>query len=114
MAESKSSDKGEKSIEMRLSEIEDKLAQLHITDEEMKAYQKVSGLMGQGGTAAFTPDPNVIGPCVLPRHRLVNRGIITPRINRWVCECNECSCGPCIQWGGGGGFGGGGFGGMGF
>ncbi|HET8546548.1 MAG TPA: hypothetical protein VFL57_01015 [Bryobacteraceae bacterium] len=109
---------GDKSIEMRLAEIEDKLSQLHITEEEMRAYNKVSGLLGaQQGAPQLTPDPNVcvVGPGVVPRgiNRFINRGI-TPRINRFVCECFECQCGPCacVQ-GGGGGFGGG-FGGFGF
>jgi hypothetical protein len=112
MAESKNPETSEKTIEMRLAEIEDKLAQLHITDEEMKAYAKVSGLLGQGGQTQLTPDPSgpyPCWPCILPRQRWINRGVITPRINRWVCECNEC-----IPYGGGGGFGGGGFGGFGY
>jgi hypothetical protein len=103
MAESK-----DKTIEMRLAEIEDKLAQLHVTDEEMKAYTKVSNLLGGGGQQ-LTPDPSTCSQiCVIPRMRWINRGIF-PRINRFVCECNEC-----MPFGGGGGFGGGGFGGFGF
>jgi hypothetical protein len=106
MAESK-----DKTIEMRLTEIEDKLAQLHVTDEEMKAYTKVSNLLGSsggGGGAQLTPDPNSCSQiCVIPRMRWINRGI-WPRINRFVCECNECT-----PFGGSGGGFGGGFGGFG-
>jgi hypothetical protein len=114
---------GEKSIEMRLAEIEDKLNQLtgggaaNITEEEMRAYNKVSTLLAAQGSAAFTPDPTgpSIQPCVIGRP--ITRGIprggpIIPRINRWVCECYECQCGPCGFTGGQGGFGGG-FGGFG-
>jgi hypothetical protein len=36
----------EKSLEMRVAELEDKLAKLHITEEEMRAYHKVSNLLG--------------------------------------------------------------------
>src|SRR5579871_6481100 len=105
MADSKS---GEKSIEMRLAEIEDKLSKLHITEDEMKAFHKVNNLMG--GQAAVEPDVTAnLSPtvCVVPRQisRNINRSIISPRINRGIGECFECSCGPC--GGAGGGFGGG-------
>ena len=108
--------KSERSIEMRLAEIEDKLSQMHITEEEMKAYQKVASMMGGGmGMQAAGPGTGT---------QAVNRAIAGPIIRypilRYVCTClcpcgpgfcNECTCGPCIQ-GGGGGFGGG-FGGFG-
>jgi hypothetical protein len=112
MAEDKKS--GEKTIEMRLAELEDKLARIHITEEELKAYHKVNSLISQGGAMEAQVDPTVSPQvCVVPRQvfRYINRGVITPRINRGI---NECSCGPCNcdVSGGGGGFGGG-FGGFG-
>ena len=105
--------KPEKTIEMRLAEIEDKLSQIHITEEEMKTYQKVSNALGMssggGGGQTAGPGPTIpisrtIGPCRLC-------------IIRFTCicpcgPCYECSCGPCNCAGGGGGFGGG-FGGFG-
>jgi hypothetical protein len=114
MADEKKSEKSEKTIEMRLAELEDKVAKIHITEEELKAYHKVSRLIGGAGAPA--EDVGQIGstiyPCITPRgiNRLVTRGI--PRINRGINDCNEC--GPC-GWGGmgGGGMGGGGFGGFG-
>lgn len=119
MAEEKKA--GGKSIEMRLAEIEDKLAKMHVTEEEMAAYNKVSGMLGAGGGAsaegaadcvsAAAPAPGIctVLQCIIPRqiHRFINRGI-TPRINRG--ECFECSCGPCLAGGGGVGGGFGGFG----
>ena len=36
----------EKSLEMRVAELEDRLAKLQISEEELKAYQKVSALVG--------------------------------------------------------------------
>lgn len=105
----------EKTIEMRLAEIEDKLAQLHITEDEIRAYNKVSNLLGgQGGGVQYTPDPTST-VCIVPRQvsRFINRGGIIPRINRGICECNECQCGPC-GFGGGYGYGSGGFGGFGY
>ena len=107
----------EKTIEMRLAEIEDKLSQLHITEEEMKTYQKVAAALGMSGQAAGAAGaaPAGISP-------IINRGItpIRPPIIRWNCTCicpcgpcYECTCGPCSCIAGGGGSFGGGFGGFG-
>ena len=116
MAE-KSEKTSEKTIEMRLAEVEDKLSQLHITEEEMKTYQKVAAALGMSGQATGAPGaaPAGISP-------IVNRGItpVRPPIIRWVCTCicpcgpcYECTCGPCSCIQGGGGSFGGGFGGFG-
>ena len=35
-----------KTLEMRVAELEDRLAQLHITEEEMQTYQKVASKLG--------------------------------------------------------------------
>ena len=109
MAEQKS-DKPEKTIEMRLAEIEDKLSQMHITEEEMKAYNKVASAMGGSAMGAQVSPQIPISRGISPIHRIC--------IIRMICicpcgPCYECTCGPCacIQ-GGGGGFGGG-FGGFG-
>jgi hypothetical protein len=109
----------EKSIEMRLAEIEDKLNQLtgsaqgNVSDEEMRAYNKVSGLIAAQSQAGLTPDPTgpVIQACIArsPIYRHFPR--VVPRINRFVCECQ---CGPCACFEGGQGGFGGGFGGFGF
>lgn len=53
----------EKSLEMRVAELEDKLSQVHITEEEMKAYQKVSSLLGGGG-ATQAPNAGCVLDCV--------------------------------------------------
>lgn len=101
-----------KTIEMRLAAIEDKLAKMHVTEEEMRAYEKVSALIGgQGGVAeAVSATPVLPGP--IPRSRFINRSILPPRqIVRFCFECNEC--GPCACGWGGGFSGGGGFGGFG-
>jgi len=117
MAEHKSSDQP-KTLEMRVAELEEKISKIHITEEELKAYHKVSSLLaGQpitegvptaAPTAAVTPQlsPQVctISRAVSPRSIISPRGI-TPIINRGII--GECSCGPCAQSGGsfGGGFG---------
>jgi hypothetical protein len=113
MAE-KSEKTSEKTIEMRLAEVEDKLSQLHITEEEMKTYHKVAAALGQT-TGVPGAAPAGISP-------IINRGItpIRPPIIRWNCTCicpcgpcYECTCGPCSCVAGGGGSFGGGFGGFG-
>lgn len=101
-----------RSLELRIAELEDKLAKLHVSEEEMKAYEKVSALMGGAATAATAATDGVTaGPTGSPisRARLVciNRGI--RQIQRF---CYECTCGPCAE--GGGYTGGGGFGGFGY
>jgi hypothetical protein len=46
----------EKTLEMRVAELEDKLAQIHITEEEMRAYHKVNNLLrGQPAGSAEPP-----------------------------------------------------------
>ena len=99
----------EKSLEMRVAEIEDKLAKLHITEEEMRAYQKVSNLVaGQPETPGAT---NYLSPqvcTITPRAIAVSRVVYVPPRHSCIADC---SCGPCSYYGGGG-FGGG-FGGFG-
>lgn len=97
------------SLEMRVAALEDKLSKVHITEEEMKTYQKVASLLGGGVPAAGS------APALSPQICNISR---TPIWNCWrfrtpifVCECQ---CGPCNpESSSGGGFGGGfsGFGG---
>ncbi len=61
-----------KSLEMRVAELEDKLSKLHITEEEMKTYQKVSAALASGMASAPTvaqpapgPSPAYAQPCYL-------------------------------------------------
>jgi len=115
MAEHKSSEQP-KTLEMRVAELEDKLSKIHITEDEMKTYQKVSGLLTGQPVADATP-ATVAAPQLSPQVCVVSRAVsrsitprnITPIVNRGIIgECYECSCGPCAQSGGGfsGGFGG--------
>jgi hypothetical protein len=85
-----------KTLEMRVAELEDKLSKVHITEDEMKAYQKVASLIGTQGVTSHIPQVCVVNRCV------TYRCLINP-----VCICYECSCGPCIATGGTGGAGGG-------
>jgi hypothetical protein len=112
----------EKSIEMRVTELEDRLRQLHVSEEELRAYQKVSRLMGSAG-ASPAAGGQVAGGCIvdcvvsgcltecLIRACTVVRACTIVRqcqcvVRQCTWECYECQCAP-----GGGGFGaGGGFG----
>jgi hypothetical protein len=101
-----------KSLEMRVAELEDKLAKVHISEEEMKTYQKVATALGvtaaatQPTVATAMPQLCTIRQC----YRLCNYH------QCYVCyytacyqQCiNECS-GGCLPGGGtpaAGGFGG--------
>src|SRR6185369_3225366 len=104
----------EKSLEMRVAELEDKLSKLHITEDEMKAYQKVSSLLGQGGGGGISPragcvlDCNIVGNCINECSIRACTIIRSCTIRACTSEClAECS------GGGGGMIGGGGFGGFG-
>lgn len=98
----------EKSLEMRIAALEDKLAKLNVTEEEMRAYEKVSSLVGAQSAAVAEPTASVCQVCQISR----SRQVCIVRQRQIVRFCNECNeCGPCACGLGGGGFsGGGGFG----
>lgn len=120
-----------KTLEMRVAELEDKLAQVHITEDEMATYNKVAAKLGGGATASSQPciasqaqqpcvaQPQqqciVQQPCVLQciQHCIIYKCIRTPIINNPI-YWHDCipQCAPCAA-GGTGGTGGGGFGGLG-
>src|SRR6185369_3195577 len=98
----------EKSLEMRVAELEDKLSKLHITEDEMKAYQKVSSLLGQGGGGGISPRAGCVLDCNIVGNCINECSIRACTIRACTSEClAECS------GGGGGMIGGGGFGGFG-
>lgn len=101
-----------KTLEMRIAALEDKLSGMNVTEEEMRAYEKVSALMGGAPERAagncIGNDPETSFACQISRvPRVITR---IPRIR----FCNECFCGPCACDIGGGAGGSGGFGGFGF
>jgi len=59
MAETKGSGQS-RSLEMRVAELEDKLAQMHVSEEEMETYQKVAQKLG----AAVPCQQGSTPPCV--------------------------------------------------
>jgi len=74
--------KSQKSLEMRVAELEDKLSKIHITEDEMKAYHKVSSLMGGG--AAATPASSGVSPAA---------GCIADCVGGCI---NECAIRACV------------------
>lgn len=76
----------QKSIAMRVAELEDKLSKIHITEEEMKAYRKVVSLLGRapGGAPSFA--------CMLYR---CFRCFLCAPVCRPLCIC-ICPCGPGV------------------
>jgi hypothetical protein len=107
----------EKTLEMRVAELEDKLAKVHITEEEMKAYQKVSAILGGGG-GGVSPRAGCILDCVggCINECAIRACTIRACTIRACCIIRACTyeCGGnCDPGGGGGLIGGGGFGGFG-
>ena len=106
----------EKSLEMRVAELEDKLSKLHITEDEMKAYQKDSSLLGSGG-GGVSPRAGCVldcsGGCI--NECAIRACTIVRSCTIRACTIRACTfeCGGECLPGGGGLMGGGGFGGFG-
>jgi len=95
-----------KSLEMRVAELEDRLAKMVITDDDMKAFEKVSRLIPNAGCVnecdiqpIIRRPPTIFNPII--RWPIISDPIIRPII---VDQCFECGGGAP-----GGGFVGGGF-----
>jgi hypothetical protein len=106
-----------KTLEMRVAELEDKLAQTQITADDIKAFQKVSAAMAaQAGTSAASGSVASGQPCIAnqtatpalsPQVCIINNPIfhciispifhclIHPIINPIIRQ--DCTCGPCAQ-----------------
>jgi len=119
-----------KTLEMRVAELEDKLAQLHISEEEMKTYQKVASKLGAASPCQqCTASPCIAGqqqqqqPCVAaqqPQQPCIASQQIYPIYYRcYYYRCYYYNCyyyNDCILAtgpSGGAGGAGGGFGGFG-
>jgi len=100
----------EKSLEMRVAELEDKLSKMHITEEELKAYHKVASMIG-----GASPQAGCILDCV---GGCINECAIRACTIVRSCTIRACTiiractfeCGGGCAPGGGGLLGGGGFG----
>jgi hypothetical protein len=83
-----------KTLEMRVAELEDKLSKLHITEDEMKAYHKVSSLV----CSQSVPPPHIPTVCVINRcvaAVCISQTCITQTCIRQPPCIYECTCGPC-------------------
>ena len=123
---------GEKTLEMRVAELEDKLKGMQVTEEEMRAYNKVASLMGGGGAQAAAATPTLAQPALVPADCVISQCVrpctivsqcVRPCtiVSQCIrpCVIQQCirACTiiqDCINECGGGGFGGGGIGGGGF
>ena len=99
----------QKTLEMRVAELEDKLAKLNISEDEMRAYQKVSAALGAGAGGAQAVQPCVIQqschvlPCIVRQCLPCWRApCVTPCVCPAGCQ-PACACTPCTT--GSGGFG---------
>jgi hypothetical protein len=107
----------EKSLEMRVSELEDKLERVTVSEEDLEAAQRVLG----AAPGAAPAGPCIIHQCIIHQciisQCIIHQCIISQCIirNCIIQQCFECSCGPCNLPGGGGGISraGGGFGSLG-
>ena len=79
-------------LEMRIAELEDKLRQLTVSEDEMRAYQKVAAMMGRAAPAAAAP----VGPVAAPAAPTISPiSPISPIINQ--CIINQCIINQCIH-----------------
>jgi hypothetical protein len=117
MADEPKGKEQQRSLEMRVAELEDKLSKIHITEEEMKAYHKVSSLLGSSASAGGTVSAGCVLDCVggcineCAIRACTIRQCTIARFCTIIRACTfECG-GGCAP--GGGGFSGGGFGSLG-
>jgi hypothetical protein len=84
-------------LEMRLAAIEDKLARLTVSEEEMAAYNKVAALTASRSGASAA------APALSPRQCTISPIISNCWGNCWVYNCINCHITPiivndCIQF----------------
>ena len=96
-----------KTLEMRVAELEDKLAQLHISESDMATYQRVAAKLGAAAPSAQ--------PCIAAQYLQCASPIIYQQCIRWpiIRPIYWADCIPQCYTGGGGAGGAGGFGGLG-
>jgi hypothetical protein len=109
----------DRTLEMRVAELENKLAQVHITEDDMKAFRKVASALGGGAAAAPAGGGTVAGGCVVDcaggclnecaiRQPIVRQPIVIRQpisIRQCTWECFECGPGLPGASGNIGGFG---------
>lgn len=99
-----------KTLEMRVAELEDKLSKVHISEEEMKTYQKVAAALAGGGMAAQPSSPTAPGLPTIYNNCWYRPCYYYPcyyRVCYYQADCIPVQQGPTMPTGGGfGSFGG--------
>jgi hypothetical protein len=121
-----------KTLEMRVAELEDKLAQVHISEDEMNTYHKVAAKLGAAAPCAQAAGGPAVQSCVaaqqciaqqqcivqqcIAQHCVIQHCIQYCIIQQCIIRCikpiiwndcvGPCAPGSCAVGGGGGGFGG--------
>jgi len=99
----------DRTLEMRVAELENKLSQVHITEDDMKAFRKVASALGGGAAAAAGAGAGgtVAAGCVVDcasgcinecaiRQPIVRQPIVIRQpisIRQCTWECFECGPG---------------------
>ena len=102
MAESKK----DKTLEMRVAELEDKMSAMNITEEEMAAFNKVASLMGgpaaaapaAGNPAGLTPVPGncIVANCIISQCTIRQCTVISACTVISQCTIRQCTViNPC-------------------
>jgi len=74
-----------KTLEMRVAELEDKLAQLHISEEEMKTYQKVASKLG----AASPCQQCTASPCIAAQQQQQQQPCVAAQQPQQPCIASQ-------------------------
>ena len=83
-----------KTLEIRVAELEDKLSKVHITEEEMKTYNKVASLMGS--QAALPPCSIAAAPPPCVAAQPSASPCIAAQPSASPCIAAQPSVSPCI------------------
>jgi hypothetical protein len=81
-----------KTLEMRVAELEDKLAQVHISEDEMSTYHKVAAKLG-GAAPCASPGPPPPPQCAQCVHCIVQHCVQCIH----TCVVNPCIVQHCTQ-----------------
>lgn len=85
----------EKSLEMRVAELEDRLAQVHLSEEEIKAYQKVAGVIGQAAARPCWAEAAAAPPCIAAQQQAVPPCVAAPQAAP-PCVAAPQAAPPCV------------------
>jgi TolA-binding protein len=76
--------KGSRTLEMRVAELEDKLSQMHISEEEMETYQRVAQKLG-----AAPCQQCATSPCVAAQQQAAQQPCVAAQQAQQPCIANQ-------------------------